>query len=234
MNALLRLISTLVVCAAPTQGRAGVVTPLSSNRFVTVLNRETLPQTTMSFTGPALGPWQATAYVINELGQPNANPFGSPTAVTSSQQSSFAADGVSFTGFVFIDYSGVVPPNLGVSATNRSDTIFHVEGDCSFQFQATFTSNNVSETQGSLFLRSTATSQNIFSLTASGSQSGILPTGDYTLSIVIQGNSGGILSFDGRTQIDALFTIPAPSTGLCILLAPLLLASRSRRPTLAA
>ncbi len=107
---------------------------------------------------------------------------------------------------------------------------FQVDGSCPFDFQTTFTSNNVSETQGSLFLRNNTTSTNVFSYSASGSQSGILSTGNYTLSILIQGHSGGSLSFDGRTQIDAVFNVPAPAacTGLG-LSAAALLARRRRR-----
>ena len=223
-------VAAFICTLGQAHAEAGVITPVSSNRVVSVVNRETNPQTFQSFTGPTLGTWQAQAYASNDSSQPNWNPFGSIVAVTSSQQSNFTSAGVTFSGFVFIDYGGAAQPNPGVSASNRCDTVFHVQGSSDYHFQGTIASNNVSETQGSLFLRSDLNGQNIFSLTASGSQSGTLPTGDYTLSFLIQGNSMGVNQiFDARTQIDATFTIPSPATGFAIALLPLALLSRRRR-----
>ncbi|HMN41717.1 MAG TPA: hypothetical protein PKE29_12795, partial [Phycisphaerales bacterium] len=62
---------------------AGIITPISTDRFVTAMNRETLPQTTVTNTGPALGPWQSTAIAANLLPtDPNFNINGSPCAIT--------------------------------------------------------------------------------------------------------------------------------------------------------
>ncbi len=206
---------------------AGVVTPTSSNRVVSVLNRETLPQTTVTMTGPSLGAWQSQAQSINDVGQPNFNPNGAGLTVTSSQQSNFSAAGVTFTGFVFIDYNGVALPQLGSAVSNRSDTTFHVQGDCDYLLGSTFAANSVAQFTNSISLRSTG-GQQFFTLSASGSRAGTLPTGDYILSILITGSSSGSQTADVRSQIDATFTIPAPAVGL-VLLAPLVLATRRGR-----
>ncbi len=208
----------------------GVVTPLSSNRTVTALNRETIPQTQVSFTGPAVGLWQATAQVSNlNFSDPNFNPNGALVVVTSSQQSMFSSAGISFSGFVIIDYSFAALPQLGTSVSNRCDTVFHVEGNSDYQFQAAYSGQDFfNETVSTVFLRNNSTSQTLFSITASDMRSGTLPTGDYTLSILISGGTSGSQIADARRQIDATFTIPAPAAGFG-LLAPLVLATRRRR-----
>jgi hypothetical protein len=199
----------IVLAAGPAP--ASIVTPISSTRVVSVVNRETNPQTSQSFTGPQFGSWQAQAYASNDSSNPNYNQAGSIVAVTSSQQSTFSPSGVTFTGFVFIDYSSPTLPNNGVSAADRCDTVFHIDGPCPYQFQTAFTSNNVSETAGIITLQNNATMQNVFSITASDTRAGTLPTGDYTLSIVINGIAMGFnQTFDGRTQVDAALTVPAP------------------------
>jgi hypothetical protein len=232
MNArTLFIVVSVCLAAMSISARGGVVTPISSNRLVSVLNRETLPQTQVSFTGPTLGSWQATAQASNlNFSDPNFNFNGSLVVVTSSQQSAFSSAGVSFSGFVFIDYSSVLPPHLGTSGTNRCDTVFHVEGASDYTFQATYTFMATEAlTSWGIFLRNNSTAQTIFNQNASGVRAGTLPTGDYTLSILIQGNSGGTLWGDARTQIDALFSIPAPATGAwLLLLAPIALARRRR------
>lgn len=209
---------------------AGIVTPISSNRVVTSLNRETLPQTQVSFTGPTVGMWQATAQASNlNASDPNFNSNGALVVVTSSQQSNFSSAGISFSGFIFIDYSFALMPQLGTSATNRCDTVFHVEGNSDYQFQAAYSGQDFfNETASTIFLRSNTTSQTLFSISASDSRSGTLPTGDYTLSVLITGGTSGSQFADARRQIDATFTIPAPAAGLGFL-APLCLASRRRR-----
>ncbi len=227
MNFMKRIAMGICLLSSGELAHAGVVTPLSSTRTVSATNRENLPPNTVTFSGPTLGPWQATALASNvNFSDPNFNINGNALAATSSQQSNFSASGISFSGFVFIDIVALFTFVQGASALNRCDTSFHVEGSCDYQFQATITSNNVSETQGFISLRNDTTSQNIFSLTASANQFGTLPTGNYTLSTLIQGNSSGTIAFDGRTQIDAVFTIPTPAAPM-LLLAPL--AVRRRR-----
>ena len=130
------LIAATVIHAS--SANADIVTPISSDRQVSVLNRDTNPQTAASVTGPAFGPWQATAYAINDSSNPNFNGDGSAVAVTSQQQSAFSASGISFSGFVFIDYTVGLVPDLGCMGTNRCDATFHVDGTCPYQFQCAF------------------------------------------------------------------------------------------------
>ncbi len=216
--------------------RAGIVTPTSSTRLVSATNRETIPTTQQSSTGPAFGAWAGNAVVPNlDFGDPNFNPFGSLLVVSASQQSNFSAAGVTFTGFVFVDYTFGFAPVPGGAATSRSDCTFHVEGPCDFVFQSTFTaydlSNSHNVVSASAVLRRNTTSETIFSRTFTGDQLGTLTTGDYTLSILIQANSMGAQQYgDARAQIDATFTIPGPSSALIVALFPLL-ARRSSRPT---
>ncbi len=182
----------------------------------------------MSFTGPTIGPWQAQVQVANASGQPNFNPNGSIVSVTSFQQSDFSSNGVSYSGYAFIDYNGSSLPQLGTSVSNRCDTVFHVEGNADYQFQATLVANSVAQFNNSIFLRNNASGANLFSFSASGATSGTLPTGDYTLSILITGSSSGTQVFDVRSQIDATFTIPAPA-GASLLGVSGLLGTRRRR-----
>lgn len=192
----------------------GIVTPISSNRLVSALNRETLPQTQVTFTGPSSGPWSATAYANNNLGQPNYNVAGNPVAVTSSQTSSFDGSGASYSGAVFIDYSAVAIPNLGVAGSNRFDASFHVEGLCEYGLLLTLSGNDFfGETTGRVVLRNDSTAQTLLSLTTSSTRSGSLPTGDYTLSVTIEGSTSGPNQFaDARRQFDLMFVIPSPAT----------------------
>ena len=80
----------LQVCGA----NAGILVPVSSDRLVSVTNRENLPATTVWASGPTLGAWDATAYKANlSFADPNANPNGSPLAVTAMQHSDFPRAG---------------------------------------------------------------------------------------------------------------------------------------------
>ncbi len=214
----------------PSVAWAGMVTPLSSNRSVTALNRETIPLIQISSSGPAFGSWQSQAQAANVSNQPNYNPAGSFVTATSFQQSDFSSSGLSYSGFVFIDYIAAFQPNPGTSVSNRCDAIFHVEGNSDYQFQAAYSGQDfLNETTSTIFLRSNTTAQTLFSITASDMRSGTLPTGDYTLSILISGGTSGSQIADARRQIDATFTIPAPGTLLA--LCPIgILATRRRRP----
>ncbi len=217
----------IAVSAAASFAWGGVVTPLSSNRVVSVTNRETSPQSSQSFTGPAVGPWQQQAVVSNDSSQPNWNPFGSIFAVTSSQHSNFDAGGIAFAGFVLLDFSVPVQPVPGGSVSNRCDAMFHVEGQCNYSLQATYSGTDLrNETSGTVFLRNDSTSQTLFSLSASNALAGTLLTGDYTLSIVIQGNVNGVMAANARNQIDLTFAIPAPSA--IAILTPLAFVGRRR------
>lgn len=209
---------------------AGVVTPLGSNRTVSIVNRETIPQTQVSFTGPTVGPWQATAYALNEIGQPNANPNGSSVAITSAQNSTFDASGLVYSGFVFIDFNAAVIPNPGVQGTNICDATFRIAGTCDFSLLCVSSGQDFfNETTNSIVLRNDTTAQTIFSFSGSSTRSGTLLSGDYTLSIRIQGSASGPTQFaDGRRQLDLSFAVPAPGTLLA--LCPIgILATRRRR-----
>jgi hypothetical protein len=209
----------VVVCAHI--ARAGVVTPVSSDRLVYALNRETIPQTTNQTVGPSFGLWQAQAYTPNlNAGDPNFNVNGSSVAITASQQSNFGAAGVSYSGFVFVDYGVGVAPNPGASGISRCFTTFHVDGNCPYQLDATFLMSGfvASETAASISLVAGTSGPAIFSMTSSGSQSGVLPTGDYTLKILITGDAFGVSQIgDSRRQIDATFAIPAPSAAVSLV-----------------
>ncbi len=63
----------------------------------------------------------------------------------------------------------------------------------------------------------------------SGNRSGMLPVGDYELRVLINGNSGGSIAFDGRTQIDTVFSVPTPGTGAAFGVL-VVIAARRRRP----
>jgi hypothetical protein len=225
-----RAIASAVVLANAAASYGAIVTPISSTRTISVLNRETSPQTSMSASGPMFGAWQASVHAINDSGQPNYNPFGSVVDVTSSQQSDFGASGVSFAGFVFIDYSTGLSPILGTSATNRCDAVFHVDGPCPYAFQATFSGTDLlNETTGTIFLRNNATLQNVFSVSASSSNSGTLAAGDYTFSILLQANNSGSPAADGRKQAAASLVVPAPAALAILAPCGLLGGIRSRR-----
>ena len=232
MNTRARLLIVSVCAAAiPHAARGGLVTPISSNRVVTALNRETLPQTQVTFTGPVVGAWQATAYALNDIGQPNANPNGSSVAITSAQNSTFDASGLVYSGFVFIDINAAVIPNPGVQGTNICDATFRITGACDFSLLSVSSGQDFfNETTNSIVLRNDTTSQTIFSFSGSSTRSGTLLSGDYTLSIRIQGSASGPTQFaDGRRQLDLSFAVPAPSTLLA--LCPIgILATRRRRP----
>jgi hypothetical protein len=226
----LRIAAVTVVglLGAASPAAAGVMSPISSDRFVSVTNRENLPATTVSASGPAMGSWQSTAYKANlSSADQNINFDGSALAVTSTQQSDITSNGITFNGFVFIDYVAVVPPNLGGAATNRCYAEFHIAAPCDYTLGTTISSNNVSETQGTVALFQSGSP--LFTQTMSGNRSGTLPVGDYELRILISGNSGGSIAFDGRTQIDAVFSVPAPTSALSFTLPGFALARR-RRP----
>lgn len=230
MKYIIEVMSISIVLVPMRLAGAGILVPTSSDRLVTVTNRENLPETTVSATGPATGPWVATAYKANlTFSDPNANPNGSPLAVTATQQSDFSANGVSFSGFIFVDYSGVVPPNLGCTATNRCFATFHIAAPCDYTLGTTITSNNVSETQGSVALFQNGSP--LFTQTVSGDRTGTLQVGDYELRILILGGSGGSIAFDGRTDMNVTFSVPAPAAPLALLPLGLLAVRRRRVPS---
>src|SRR5262249_18486226 len=146
-----------------------------------------IPQTTVQSAGPAFGAWTAQAYAPNvNFGDPNFNPNGSLVDITASQQSNFTPSAVTFSGFVFIDYSAGVSPNPGVSGISRCFTTFHVDGSCPYQLDASFQFPGIvaSLTTASISLVSGTSGPAIFSMTSTGSQSGVLTSGDYTLKIL--------------------------------------------------
>lgn len=229
----LSLLAVACTLMATSLCQGGIVTPTSSNRVVSVSNRETFPTTDQSFAGPPFGFWQDQAFARNDSNQPNWNPSGSLLSVTSSQQSSFTASGVEFSGFVFIDYDAASAPNRGCTLVCRCDCTFQVVGSTDYQFNGVLSGFDFSpqqnEVSSTVFLRNLGTAQNVFVFNGAGTSAGTLATGDYTLSILIQGGTSGLQQIaDARRQIDATFTVPAPAAAAPLALGIFALPRRRR------